>query len=268
MLLFKQDSKVFNFIQPLGILILVTFFNLLFVGLFDSTIYATAVSDILIVVFLYLFFGKSKLKFFQNSITNVFDKIPIFIYFIIIFALVYFASQSAGLFIIENVSDINFDEYSNALQGNSINETGVSLFLVLVLAPVSEELLYRGIFFTSWYKIHPIFGFVGSALVFAIVHGTLAHTVSAFLFGLFLALIYSLTGSILISISSHILYNTLVLFLSDAVFSKFFSVLSFNDTVISLLILYVFTLICLFKGFSYMLYKRNQNVKLLGFGIS
>lgn len=40
----------------------------------------------------------------------------------------------------------------------------------IILAPVFEEVLYRGLVFGSMYKIHPVLGYIGTTVLFAAAH--------------------------------------------------------------------------------------------------
>lgn len=83
------------------------------------------------------------------------------------------------------------------------------LVLVCVLAPVLEEMLFRGIILRSflvqyerWYAI------AGSAVVFGFAHGNLYQFVGASLFGLFAGWLYERTRSLVPSIALHAAINT------------------------------------------------------------
>jgi membrane protease YdiL (CAAX protease family) len=77
------------------------------------------------------------------------------------------------------------------------------------LAPVSEEILYRGVLFRA---LRNRLGVISAALLSAVVFATLHFydsfgLVSVGVFGLSCALVYSATGSLTTAIALHILYN-------------------------------------------------------------
>ena len=80
---------------------------------------------------------------------------------------------------------------------------------LVVLAPVLEEVLFRGILFTRW----SVRWGVGKALIisslcFAILHVDL---VGAFVFGMVMCLLYLRTGTLLVPMACHALNNAFVL---------------------------------------------------------
>ena len=87
----------------------------------------------------------------------------------------------------------------------------VSFFLmVVVAAPVLEEILFRGIILDGYLKNYkPINGILVSALLFALIHGNLAQGIGAFLLGFLFGWIYWKTKSIIACIFLHAVNNLL-----------------------------------------------------------
>ena len=84
----------------------------------------------------------------------------------------------------------------------------ISLFLIVVLAPLLEELLFRGVVLHGFLKNYkPGHAIVSSALVFAIIHGNLAQGLGAFFIGLVIGWIYWKTNSIIPGIIIHFVNN-------------------------------------------------------------
>lgn len=84
----------------------------------------------------------------------------------------------------------------------------ISLFLIVVLAPLLEELLFRGVVLHGFLKNYkPGHAIVSSALVFAIIHGNLAQGLGAFFIGLVIGWIYWRTNSIIPGIIIHFVNN-------------------------------------------------------------
>lgn len=83
-------------------------------------------------------------------------------------------------------------------------------FAIGILAPVAEELVFRGAVLRallSWSKNH--WGMIAlSALIFALVHGNPAQMPHAFLIGLLLGWMYWRTGSIIPGVAFHWVNNT------------------------------------------------------------
>lgn len=98
------------------------------------------------------------------------------------------------------------------------NLAGV-LFAVAFVAPVTEELIFRGIILDSLRESYLLrTSIFATSLLFAIVHVQPWMMVNAFLIGLFLALIRLRTGSLMLCVLIHGFYNALP-FLLTRVFS-------------------------------------------------
>jgi membrane protease YdiL (CAAX protease family) len=84
-----------------------------------------------------------------------------------------------------------------------------ALVSACLLAPLAEEILYRGVLFRSlWNRIGVIPGAVVSATVFAILHFYDGYgLLSVGFFGLTCALLYAGTGSLVTVVMLHVLYN-------------------------------------------------------------
>lgn len=99
--------------------------------------------------------------------------------------------------------------------GLSLGDAGMwgLIFAILsacLLAPLAEELLYRGVLFRSlWNRIGPGPGALISAAVFAVLHFYDGYGLaSVWIFGFSCALLYAGTGSLATVIALHVLYNT------------------------------------------------------------
>lgn len=93
----------------------------------------------------------------------------------------------------------------------SMNEyvkfAGVAL-LVVVLGPIGEEILFRGMIYTSLRKRRgKLASIILSSIFFAFVHGQFIHFFPIFLIALILAYLYENTGSIVSSITLHVSVN-------------------------------------------------------------
>ena len=91
---------------------------------------------------------------------------------------------------------------------------------VVVLAPIFEEIIFRGIVYST---LRAKFGFsasmIGSAAIFALAHGYgLVALLSVFLSGMLWAWMYERTGSIIPGICVHAINNGLVVYFLVAIF--------------------------------------------------
>ncbi|MCB2293131.1 CPBP family intramembrane metalloprotease [Clostridium algoriphilum] len=92
----------------------------------------------------------------------------------------------------------------------------ISIFSVMIVAPIYEEIIFRGILLRGMAKkINPNIAIVVSALLFAIVHINIPQGINAFFLGLVLGFIYLKSGSIYLSVFSHFVNNLMALSVSS-----------------------------------------------------
>lgn len=81
-------------------------------------------------------------------------------------------------------------------------------FSAVIVAPLAEELLFRGYLYGVLKRFtDSYFAAVATALIFALVHQHIGTLVPLFSLGLVLVLAYELTGSLLVPIFIHALFN-------------------------------------------------------------
>lgn len=84
-----------------------------------------------------------------------------------------------------------------------------SVIAVCVLAPLLEEMLFRGIILRGFLAQYPRWqAIMGSALLFGVAHLNLYQFVCAFLIGILAGWLYERSQSLLPSIGLHAAYNT------------------------------------------------------------
>ena len=96
---------------------------------------------------------------------------------------------------------------------SSIEYIGAFVTLV-VLAPVAEELLFRGYLFGALRRyINPILTIVITSVMFSLVHGNVGVMIDTLALGLVLGTLRQMTGSIWASILLHMAKNALAFYL-------------------------------------------------------
>jgi membrane protease YdiL (CAAX protease family) len=95
---------------------------------------------------------------------------------------------------------------------SSVVSTIVMLVLVAVVAPIAEELLFRGVVY-RWIaeRFGMWTGLLVSSLIFSCVHGILALILPLFVVGCLLAWLYEKSGSVLPCIVMHGVFNGMML---------------------------------------------------------
>lgn len=92
-------------------------------------------------------------------------------------------------------------------------------FLAVVIAPLIEETMFRGIVMNTWFKDNKYYADVLlSAILFGVFHTTadlsLATVTPYVVMGMVFALIYRKTGNLAVNIYTHMLYNAIVVSIS------------------------------------------------------
>lgn len=104
----------------------------------------------------------------------------------------------------------------------------MNLLSVGVVAGVSEEIIFRGMICNSLARYNKGFAVVVSALIFSIMHMNLDQGIPAFFVGICFGYIYLRSGSLLVTISLHVLNNffaVLITAVGDGAMATILSVL-------------------------------------------
>ncbi|MGN1404311.1 MAG: lysostaphin resistance A-like protein [Ruminococcus sp.] len=97
---------------------------------------------------------------------------------------------------------------------SSVKSTMAVALYTCILAPVTEELLFRGFLMKTLSKVSIRFGIVMSALLFGLIHGNVYQFLLGFLVGMFMGKIDVRHNSLLPSILVHAAVNTMTFMLS------------------------------------------------------
>lgn len=93
---------------------------------------------------------------------------------------------------------------------------GFSVFLIYqcIIAPVTEELLMRGMLLRVFSRANQRFAVFATAMFFGLIHGNAAQFILGFLMGIFLAHITLRHGSVIPAVITHIFVNSFSLLYS------------------------------------------------------
>lgn len=92
---------------------------------------------------------------------------------------------------------------------NSVPAAIMSLFVTVILAPVTEEFIFRGIVLNAFKKYGTWFAIIASSILWAAVHGNLEQSIPVFFIGIFLGILALKSGSVLPTMVIHIINNAL-----------------------------------------------------------
>lgn len=199
-----------SLLSVLAVLILYIFFSTL-CGVSYGMLYGTIAIEIMVIIvsfsLLYPKWGKiSTEKWLDKDIVKrPFREKRWRLLLLVLFAFIYlfWISQVTGADLI-NLGDKTFNSNMKQVMTNPWLYTLAGC----ILAPVSEELMYRGVIYSLLKKSFPVlFSAILQALIFALMHGTMVQFPVAFGLGLFNAMIVQMTNTYLYDIGFHMLFN-------------------------------------------------------------
>lgn len=110
--------------------------------------------------------------------------------------------------IIQQLVPVFFKNYNQLMETVSQGDMFLNILYVVTIGPISEELIFRGAIFDRFYLVFPFWtANILQAVLFGIYHMNVIQGVYAFLLGILLGMIRQMTGSILSTIFSHIIFN-------------------------------------------------------------
>nr|WP_312577207.1 type II CAAX endopeptidase family protein [Sedimentibacter sp.] len=165
------------------------------------------------VVFAMLFFYALKnLSHFSFEIfENIMLKNIVIAFFcsILVFSVNYAVNLLVLKNIFESLYDILVDSHRYFL-------TVHSFFIVCFLAPIGEELLFRGYILKGlWNKHGTVAALLISTVLFAVSHVNIVSATNAFIMGIVFGLLYIKRGSVFSCMLAHIIYNCMAVYIMN-----------------------------------------------------
>lgn len=115
---------------------------------------------------------------------------------------------SVLLTVLQQLVPAFFNNYNQLMETISGGDAILSIIYVIVIGPISEELIFRGALFDRFYLVFSFWiANMLQAALFGIYHMNIIQGIYAFLLGILLGMIRQMTGSILASIFSHMVFN-------------------------------------------------------------
>ena len=116
--------------------------------------------------------------------------------------------SSTVLGVLQQLLPQAFEHYNKLMDTVSQGDMLLSVIYVIIIGPVSEELIFRGALFDRFYLAFPFWGAnVLQAVLFGVYHMNIIQGIYAFLLGILLGMIRQMTGSILSTIFCHMVFN-------------------------------------------------------------
>lgn len=228
---------------PVAVYLFYVLFATVFLSVFSANkaVVVTAIVDVCMILvcllFMKRFLSDKKLRYKKRMFFD--SKLAVWLCMLLF---VYFFGQCAATVIYNNMGDMAFDSYTSEL--NTVS-TLIYICLTIAVAPIYEELFFRGVMYRSVKQImHPLVAAIISALLFAVSHGTIIHVVPTFMLGMLSAIIYEYTDNIVYSIVCHALNNSMTLFfggivLPDIMFNPLFLMIGISVILAVIVIMFL-----------------------------
>lgn len=102
-----------------------------------------------------------------------------------------------------------FESYNKVNESlSSAHGSILAMISVVILMPMFEEILFRGLIFNELRKnVNIVVAIILQALIFAVFHGNILQGIYTFILGIILSLLYMWTKSLWANILCHIVYN-------------------------------------------------------------
>ena len=219
----KLNTTMHKSINKISIALLI---NILIIMLFVNKNPITfIISTILSLISYTLFFKETKIKKEKVKVKNA-----------IIFGFIIIAISSIGLILSERINDIielfgcSFSKESlEALKFNKgLYYSLVMGIYVIILAPISEEIIFRGYILENLKKYGNKPAIIISALLFALFHMQYYQFLPAVLSGLLLGILYIKYNSIKLPIAAHMINNIISLINAELSFDLNFILIIFG----------------------------------------
>ena len=219
----KQIKRYFNMtalgffsyailIQVLAVLA-VLLIDLLFPALSSGAMYySMMVSVIPCLLFLYFLFRNNNLVSLDENKTEEPSSrfsLPVFLHFFLIFCGVQWISSLLTIPLVLLFQKMGLDlSYSEmAAKGGALNDIPMLVYTILI-APIVEELVFRGVFYKRFKAFGSFFTAFACSLFFALIHSNFLQFIPAYMMGFVLFAIrdkYGLRYSILLHLTNNAL---------------------------------------------------------------
>lgn len=199
MSLFNEKLKKISLIEVLSIFLVLFIIQYLFNSL--NIVHIDTIWIYILIIFYFIFKLKDAIPYAKEDIANLFSPDLIKIILLVVVLNIFF---SYGMLYLSNFI------LGIATSANIFNSfLTTSLIATIIVSPISEELMFRGVFLNRLKLIVPTtLAILLSSLLFASLHG-FGSIFSAFIFGVCVAILYLKTDNIFVPMLAHFLNNLL-----------------------------------------------------------
>lgn len=206
MSLFNENLKNISIVEILALFIIL--FGIMFSFNFLNIPFSSAYAYLIIISY-FVFKLRNSYSEFKLDVKNIFSEVSFNTVLIIVLLNIFF---SYGMLYFSNyllhiVNANNYFGFFSLMSVTNVLSGYLGFLSVVLLSPIGEELLFRGIFLNKLKIIVPTtFAILISSLLFASLH-SFGSIFSAFIFAICMAILYLKSENILVPIFGHFLNN-------------------------------------------------------------
>lgn len=172
----------------------------------DFIIFMSALAALVSLVLYALWYYKKLAKKKGPSIKKAFDTKTII--WVIVLGLGMQIAISMVLNLLTPILPEVFEKYGELIEKLGMGNSVISFVYIGIIAPFSEEYIFRGVIFNKAKKVIPyMYANILQAILFGVMHGNVVQGTYAFVLGLFLGMLYEKRQSIFVPIALHMVVN-------------------------------------------------------------
>ena len=229
MLSFNENLKKISLTEVL-VVVIFSYMIVFSLRFFQIISLDYAVSNLIVLLF-FIFKLKDFISELKLDASNIFSAVSFWEILVIVMLNIFFSYGMLYLsdYIAHSIPPESYLSFLIPAKSIGGGLAGVlSLLSVILISPPVEEMLFRGIFLNKMKMIVPVtFAVLMSSLLFASLH-SFGSILSAFVFGICMALLYLKTDNILVPILTHFINNLL----SEAIYHLDYSNLLFTNGIV------------------------------------
>lgn len=215
------------------------------------SIVASQIIVLIVALLIYIFvFNNKKLHPFKKTFSMA--TIPALIMFTVGFAIIVTCVLNVAYSIVPEV----MEKYEEMMEQSGLTDMSViSTVATLILAPISEELVYRGITLSLAHRVSGKFWVANTiqALCFGIAHGNIIQGTYAFILGIIFGYIYRSYNNIIVPMICHLIFNFTGTYIVSMIFGEEEAAI-----VLKFFVVLLIAMILAYAGF-YIIHYREKN---------
>lgn len=216
---FTRRQRIGYFFCPFGLLLLYVAGALLFGLVVKTSVQAQFLDNLLLIVVgaCWIFLEQKRRQ--HSSCKDVFQpKVWAVFLFLVLCVVVAIFFPVLGQYVNLHMMDTGREVYHQTVS----EDYGLYLLMSVFIAPIAEEYLFRMWMYPMWKKAFhgPVIAMLLTSVMFALIHGTMAHLPVAFFLSIFMCITYEITGQIRYCSLIHFIFNLVGVVIVPGLFTE------------------------------------------------